>query len=115
MSITAVRARFDPVRSLGFASINGTLAGVGTELAHPARCVYILNNTDKILSFSFDGINDHIILPALGYWFWDIASNQSLNRGWYLAEGERLYVKALAAGNPTLGSVYFTAMYGQEH
>jgi hypothetical protein len=114
MSITAVRARFDPVRSLGFASITNVLAGVGTELEHPARCVYIFNNTDRVLAFSFDGINDHIILPALGYWFWDIASNQSLNRGWYLADGDRLYVRTLTT-NPTLGSVYFTAMYGQEH
>jgi hypothetical protein len=114
MSITAVRARHEEERTLAWSSITSTYAGVGTELAHPARCIYILNNTDRALTFSIGGSLAWITLPASGYIFWDVASNQSLNRGWYIAEGERLYAKTPTT-NPTQGTVYFSVMYGQEH
>jgi len=114
MSITSVRARHEPMRSLAWSLISNTYSGVGTALPHPTRCIYIFNNTDRALTFSIGGVEDGIVLPAYGYFFWDIAANQSLNRGWYIAEGERLYVKTPTT-NPTQGVVYFTAFYGQEH
>lgn len=114
MSITAVRARHEAMRSLAYTGITNTYAGVGTGITHPARCVYIFNNTDRALTFSLGGIDDWLTLPSYGYFFWDVASNQSLNRGWYVAEGERLYVKTPTT-NPTQGAVYFSVMYGQEH
>ena len=114
MSITSVRARPEALRTLAYSGISSTYAGVGTGLIHPARCIYILNNTDRALTFSLGGIEDWLVLPSLAYFFWDIAANQSLNRGWYLAEGERLYVKTPTT-NPTQGNVYFSVMYGQEH
>ena len=109
----AIRVRSDPIRTLAFSLISGTYYGVGTELSRPARNLYILNDTDRLLTFSFDGVNDHIVLPSLGYWFYDITSNKSRDQGFYLAEGERLYVKTPTT-SPTTGAVYFTVMYGAE-
>ena len=109
----AIRAKFDPVRTLAFSLITNTFHGVGTALAHPGRAIYIFNNTDRALDFSFDGVNTNITLPAYGYWFFDIASNKTRDQGWFLAEGERLYAKTPTT-NPTQGSVNFTVVYGAE-
>ena len=41
----------------------------------------------------------------------DIASNKTISQHFYLAEGDRLYVKRV--GVATSGSVYFTVFYGK--
>jgi hypothetical protein len=107
----AIRAEFDPLRTLSYTYITSTFYPVGSALAHPARAIYILNDTDKLLSFSFDGINEQVRLPALGYWWFDISSNKTVPQGWFLSEGKRLYVKTPTT-NPTQGEVNFTVVYG---
>lgn len=109
----AIRLRLEPVRTLGFAAIAAGYMGVGTALEHPARMIFIQNLTDALLMFSFDGVNDHFPLSSNGYIVLDIATNQALEQGFFLAQGDRLYVKELV-GAPTTGSVYFTSFYGNE-
>jgi hypothetical protein len=113
MSSLSIRLRFEPVRELAFGSISGTYMGVGSALSNPARQIFIQNLTDATLMFSFNGIDDHFPLPENGFFLNDITSNKTQAHGFYLAEGERLYVKEI--GNPTSGSVYFTVMYGSDN
>jgi len=108
----AIRAQFEPVRSLAAASVAVGYMGVGTALANPIRQFFIQNLTDVTLMFSFDGINDHFPLPSNGFFLDDICSNKTQQGGFYLAEGTRLYVKEI--GTPTTGSVYFTVLYGSD-
>lgn len=107
-----IRLRFEPVRSLAFGSIGAAYMGIGTALDHPARQIFIQNLTDETLMFSFNGVDDHFPLPSNGFFLDDITSNKTQNTGFFLAEGERLYVKEV--GTPTSGSVYFTVIYGSE-
>jgi hypothetical protein len=106
----SIRFQFEPLRSLAFGSISGTYAGVGTALSHPARGYIIENLTDETVTFSFDGVNDHFVLPTNGLYIQDVTTNRYQDDGFFLAEGERLYVK----GSPTAGSVYFSVQYGAE-
>ena len=106
----SIRFRFDEQRSLAFGSIGAGYMGVGTALTEPARQIFVQNLTDVLLQFSFDGVTDHFPLPPNGFMILDIAANKTQNSGFFLAEGERLYVKEI--GNPTSGSVYFSVMYG---
>lgn len=108
----AIRLQFEPVRSLGFASIGAGYMGVGTALSNPARQVFIQNLTDVTLMFSFDGVNDHFPLPTNGFLLLDITSNKTQQGGFFIAEGSRLYVKEVGA--PASGSVYLSTMYGSE-
>jgi len=108
----AIRFRLEPVRSLGFASIGSAYMGVGTAMTNPIRQFFIQNLTDKTLMFSFNGIDDHFPLPSNGFFLDDITSNKTVTTGFFLAEGERLYVKEIDGDTPTQGSVYFTVMYG---
>ena len=48
----AIRLQFEPVRSLGYASIGAGYMGVGTAIANPGRQFFIQNLTDVTLMFS---------------------------------------------------------------
>lgn len=109
-STLAVRMLAEPVRTTAFGSISGTYIGVGTVLANPCRIMFVQNLTDATLMFSLDGVNDHFPLPANGFLVLDISSNQSLAQGFFMSQGQRLYVKEI--GVPTTGSVYFSSFYG---
>ena len=106
----AIRLQADVLRSLGFASIGSTYMGIGSAMNFPIRIFHLQNLTDESLTFSFDGINDHLVLPANGYLLVDVTSNKTQTQGFFLAEGDRVYVKEL--GTPTDGSVYLTTFYG---
>ena len=113
MGSQAVRLQFEPVRSLAYGSIGAGYMGVGTSLANPARQIFVQNLTDVTLMFSFDGVNDHFPLPSSGFLLLDITTNKTQSQGFYIAEGDRLYVKEV--GTPTLGAVYFSVMYGSDN
>lgn len=108
----AIRLRAETLRSLGFASIGATYMGIGSPFLHPIRIFELQNLTDALLLFSFDGINDHIALPAQGFILLDVTANKTITSGFFLAEGDRVYVKE--SETPTTGSVYVTAFFGQE-
>ena len=98
------------LRSLGHESILETYVAIGTPSAYAARIVFVQNLTDVALLFSFDGTNNHFILPASGFLLLDITSNKSDESGLFLAADESLYVKQ--SGDPTTGSVYLSLFSG---
>jgi hypothetical protein len=106
----SIAMKFQPIRRLGFGSIGAVYMGVGSYLTAPARQFLIQNLTDVTLVFSFDGIEDHVVLPKTGYWVNDITTNNNNTQGLFLAEGTRLYVKQDTIA-PTVGGVCFTIMY----
>lgn len=109
----AIRLQAEALRSLAFGSISAVYAGIGTSFAKPIRILNVQNLTDQTLLFSFNGIDDHFILPTEGFIILDVTTNKSLSQGWYIAEGTRLYVRD--NGTPTTsGAVYVSAFYGGE-
>lgn len=113
MSLLAIRFAAEPVRSIAFGGISGTYAAIGTPLVNPIRQFLIQNETDALLMFSLDGVNDHFPIPAGGFFLDDVSSNKSLlAQGWFLAAGTTLYVRTV--GSPSTGNVYFSAFYGQD-
>jgi len=105
----AVRLYPEVLRSLAFGSISGAYAGIGTALLNPARVLYIVNTTDVLLTFSFDGVNDHFVIPSNSYLLFDVTSNMTLTGGALsIAQGQRIYVK----GSPSLGTVYLSTFFG---
>lgn len=106
----AIRARFEPLRTLGFASIGPAYLGVGTALQHPASQFFILNMTNQTLVFSFDGVTDHFKLPKFSSFSEDITANKASSSGLYFSQGDRLYVKQDSSA-PTSGEVSFSVVY----
>jgi len=105
----AVRLYPEVLRSLAFGAISGSYAGIGTGLLNPARIVHLINDTDVLLTYSFDGINDHFVIPFQSFLLLDVTSNMTAVGGSFsIAQGQRIYVK----GSPTSGAVYLSAFFG---
>ncbi len=104
-----IELRADPLRSLAFGSISGTYAAVGTAFTSPMRIMIAQNFTDSLMTFSFDGVNDHFVLPANGQMILDVSSDEFQQNGFLIAIGTHMMVK----GTATLGSVYISAFYAR--
>lgn len=112
MSYMSIRLVPETLRNLAAASIGAAYMGVGSAFENPVRILNIQNLTDANVIFSFDGINDHVILPSNGFILLDITANKEDQRGTlYIAQGTRIYAKEEDV-TPTSGSVYVTAFYG---
>jgi len=108
----SIRLIPEPVRSLAFGSIGVAYMGIGTAITKPVRIFHLQNLTDANLMFSFGGVDDHVAIPAGGYLLIDVTANKSNERGFFIGEGERIYVKRI--GTPTTGSVYLSTFYGAD-
>jgi len=110
----SIRLLAEEVRSLAHGSIlgGGAYIGVGTSIDNPARMILVQNFTDANLMFSFDGVTDHFPMIKSSHMILDITSNKTRESGFFLSEGQRLYVTQLEA--PTSGSVYLTVFYGKD-
>ncbi len=107
----AVRAFFEPMRSLAFGSISGSYAAIGAGFSHPARVIIFQNQTNATVTFSLDGVNDHFPLLANGYFVLDVSANKDASSfGLYFATGTVVYVK----GSPGSGSVTVSVVYGDQ-
>lgn len=106
--MAASKFRAEALKSLAFGSIGAGYSAIGTSYAFPISKIYVVNNTDEILLFSFDGTTDHFPIPSNAFLLLDITIEDNLPD--YLPIGDSLYVKQL--GVPTSGSVYLTAFYG---
>ena len=110
MSI-AIYAQWEPMRSLGFASIAAGYTAIGTPLDHRAVIIYLDNTTDKDVTLSFDGVHDHLNLPTATFRPYEISSNKVSSEGFFVPYGTTVYVKQSAAGAPGSGSVFVSAVY----
>lgn len=109
-TILAVRMYPEVLRTLAFGSISGTYAGIGAAFLNPIRIMHVTNTTDVLLTFSFDGVNDHFVVPAGSFLLLDVTTNKSQNGGSLcISQGDRIYVK----GAPTSGSVYLATFFGK--
>jgi hypothetical protein len=110
MSI-AIYAKWEPMRSKGFASIAAGYTAIGTPLDHRAVIIYFDNTTDKEVTLSFDGVNDNFNLPALTFRPLEICTNKISSEGLFVPFGTTIYVKQSAAGAPGSGSVFVSAVW----
>ncbi|CAM5999029.1 unnamed protein product [Sphagnum balticum] len=74
--VVLAELRADPLRSLASGSISGAYAAIGTPFAHPVRIMIAQNLTDVTLTYSFDSVNDHFVLPAGGQMIVDVSSDE---------------------------------------
>lgn len=108
-----IRMKVEEVRTLAFGSIGAAYMGLGTAMTRPIRLMVLQNLTDAAVMISFDGVDDNLPLASNGYIILDITANKVREDGFFLAEGDRLYVKELGVA-PTTGSVYLTTFYGAQ-
>jgi hypothetical protein len=104
----ALAAYPEPLRILAFGDISGTYAPIGDPFYHPIKFMILQNDTDVSITFSWDGVTDHLQLPSTGQLVLDIGSNSSLPIGaLYFQKGDRIY----ASGSPSMGAVYLSVFF----
>jgi hypothetical protein len=102
-------ASIDTLRSLGFASISGSYAAVGTPFVFPVRLICFTNNTDGDMFFSYDGVNNMLFIAAGSFKLFDMSTNKlSTQPQWAFATGTQFYVKQ--STSPSRGAVYIEGL-----
>lgn len=109
MAVLGNYMKYEAMRVLAFGSISGTYAAVGASTDPSVNQYEIVNSTDKLLRFSWNGSTDHFVIAAYTHKIIDINANKSGNH-LFLGANETLYVKHEGSA-PTVGNVYFVTMY----
>ena len=110
MSI-AIYAEWEPMRTKAFGAVAAGYTAIGTPFDHRASIIYLQNTTDKRVTISFDGTNDHMDLPA-GVWYpLELCNNKSSSEGLFLVYGTTVYVKQSADGAPGSGAVSVSVLF----
>lgn len=111
ISQTSLRIYPEPLRSIDSGTLSNVYMGIGTPLEFPARVFQIQNTTDVDVLISWDGINDHQIIPSASFTLIDISANKVNDQGWYVTAGQRFYAKEASTPSSN-GAVYLTVFYG---
>lgn len=111
---SSVRVRYEPLRSVAYSTMTTAYEPVGLPFANPVRILKVTNLTDQPAIVSINGVDDHDIVAANGFFLYDYASNKSEAAGLLeQPQGDRIYVRTPDT-LPTLGNIYVTVIYASQ-
>jgi len=99
----------DTVRSFNSSTLSGSYQAIGTPLTRPIRIIKFVNNSTVTVTVSWDGANDHDVLPSGSFFLYDITANRSNvegTQGQYVRSGTQFYVK----GSAGTGLIYLVCL-----
>lgn len=106
---TAIKIFPETMRSFNTATFTGAYQLLGTATTKPIRILKFFNSSNVVATISWDGTNDHDILPV-GTWveypITACQSNVQGSQGLFVGQGTQFYIKG-AAG---IGLVYLVCM-----
>jgi len=112
--VSSVRVRYEPLRSVAFGAITNSYASVGLPFENPVRILKVTNLTNQAVLVSLNGIDDHDIVAANGFFLYDYSSNRADAAGLLeQPQGDRIYVRTPST-LPTIGSLYVTVVYASQ-
>lgn len=94
------RVAFEPIRESAFGSITASYTALGTPTTEYVRLISLNNFTNADVYVSFDGINNHLKMPAGSFQLFDLSSNKVRDDGLFIGIGTQIFVKYVS----TLGS-----------
>lgn len=106
MSYTG-KIKWETLRSIDSATFTGSYQALGTALDNPSYICKLVNNSNRLVTISIDGVNDHDIAPAGSYWLYDEGKVSISGHLPALPKGTTIYVK----GSAGTGSVYLVSQY----
>lgn len=99
-----------PLTSLGYAGVTPSVLINVTAFAQPVRWVMVQNLTDQLLMFSWDGVNNHFVLPSCSNLVIDTATNKGTPNTAAIPQGYGIWVTSVST-LPTTGSIYVSYLY----
>ncbi len=104
----------DTLRQVLAIEFTGSFQALGTPLLYACPLLKFLNNTNVLVTISWDGVHSHDVLPNDSFALYDFCSDAGTSRGLYAPQGTQFYVSG-AAGVGNTGSVYLVAFYTSEY
>jgi hypothetical protein len=98
----------DTIRSIDSATFTGSYQAVGTKLTYPTRIIKFTNNSTVLATLSWDGTNDHEVLPAGSFVLLDVSSDKETAGIFEVGANTQFYVK----GSAGTGLFYISTYYG---
>jgi hypothetical protein len=99
----------DVLRSIAASTFTGSYQAVGTALTYGARIVKFTNLASVTVTLSWDGINDHEVLPANSFVLIDVSGAKENAQYIEVQVGTQFFVK----GSSGTGSFYISSYYGR--
>lgn len=107
MSYT-IRIEWEQLRSIDSATFTGSFQAIGTPLDHPAYILKLVNNSNRLVTISKDGVTSIDVAPANSFWLYDEGKVGVTSQIPTVSKGTQIYVSGLAGGT---GSVYLVVQY----
>ena len=101
------RMAYGPRGSVSSAALTGTYQVLGSPLTDAASIVKIVNTGTTDVDISIDGTTDHDIVPAGGFFLYDVTSDSPGNTPEFMPDGTRFFVKGTAG----TGTIYLVYLY----
>ncbi len=110
MSDSPLSSRLYPngLKSIDSATFTGSYQAVGTALTHSVRIIKFTNNSNVLVTLSWDGVNDHEALPAGSFLLLDVSANREMSQFFEIANGTQFYAK----GSAGTGLLYISSYFG---
>lgn len=110
MTQESTTIRPDILRSIDSAVFSGAFLPVGTPLQFPVRLIKFVNLSNVNVLISWDGVNNHEILPlGTAFTIDGSANRESSSNVWEIQSGTQFYVQ----GSPGTGFIYISCYYGR--
>lgn len=101
------RVAWETMRTIDSATFTGSYQAVGTALSHPSIIFKMVNNSNRLITISVDGVNDVDVLPSGSFFLYDELKVPSPSIQ-FLPQGTQVYVKGTAGGT---GLIYLVTQY----
>jgi hypothetical protein len=62
MSQITARLNPEPIRTIAGSTLTGTYKVISTPITNPSKILIFVNNTGVLVTISWDGVNDHLVL-----------------------------------------------------
>jgi|SRR6478736_7833278 len=109
--MSGTKAVYEPIRSIDSSTFTGSYQAIGTPITNPSSILKIVNNSNRLVTISTNGVDDDDILPAGAFTLYDISSDaQAVAGGANLRfpANTQFYAKGIAGGT---GLVYLVTIY----
>lgn len=104
----------ETIRSVNSTAFDGSFQALGTPLLYACPLLKFVNNSNVLVSLSWDGVNTHDILPATSFALYDFSSDAGSTRGLYASQGVQFWVSGSASVSNS-GLVYLVAFHTSEN
>ena len=96
------------LQSIDSSTLSGSYQDLGVPLANASRIIKFTNNSTVDVTISWDGVNDHEILPKGSFVLLDAAANREASQICEVPQGTQFFVKGSAGTGLIYLSSYFT-------